>query len=254
MHVPERVTLSGPQGPWVCWPRCLLSCAQGPPAPRPDRASPQVPEIVSVLRSKLQETWEEHVRQAAQHSVSLLASQHCEAVVSSLLGSPLPFDRYWGCRPSAINGALAQAPGLGSVGPSCHLPPRSASTWEPTGPLGPAQGCCATLGVPWVAPHTLSGPRVPVGGLGSPSRDLPSARPGPAFTAHLLSPASRPPWPGPQAELGKRPRLPHHQCVPHSHANLEFPPVSGPACGCSRLGHLALPGLLLPFFAVPIVG
>ncbi|XP_039702005.1 maestro heat-like repeat-containing protein family member 1 isoform X12 [Pteropus medius] len=52
----------------------------------------KVPEIVSVLRSKLQETWEEHVRQATQYSVSLLASQHCEAVVSSLLGSPLPFD------------------------------------------------------------------------------------------------------------------------------------------------------------------
>lgn len=65
---------------------------------------PQVPEIVSVLRSKLQETGEEHVRQATQNSVSLLASQHCEAVVSSLLGSPLPFDRYWGCQPSAING------------------------------------------------------------------------------------------------------------------------------------------------------
>lgn len=76
---------------------------------------PQVPEIVSVLRSKLQETWEEHVRQATQYSVSLLASQHCEAVVSSLLGSPLPFDRYRGCRPCAIHRALAQAPGLGSL-------------------------------------------------------------------------------------------------------------------------------------------
>lgn len=53
-----------------------------------------MPEIVSVLRSKLQETTEEHVLRAAQHSVCLLASQHCEAVVSSLLGSPLPFDRY----------------------------------------------------------------------------------------------------------------------------------------------------------------
>nr|KAF6405277.1 maestro heat like repeat family member 1 [Rousettus aegyptiacus] len=54
----------------------------------------KVPEIVSVLRSKLQETGEEHVRQATQNSVSLLASQHCEAVVSSLLGSPLPFDSH----------------------------------------------------------------------------------------------------------------------------------------------------------------
>ncbi|XP_047698456.1 maestro heat-like repeat-containing protein family member 1 isoform X4 [Prionailurus viverrinus] len=54
----------------------------------------KVPEIVSVLRSKLQETREEHVLQAAQHSVYLLASQHCAAVVSSLLGGPLPFDSH----------------------------------------------------------------------------------------------------------------------------------------------------------------
>lgn len=49
---------------------------------------------MSVLRSKLQETREEHVLQSAQHSVYVLASQHYVAVVSSLLGSPLPFDRY----------------------------------------------------------------------------------------------------------------------------------------------------------------
>nr|XP_055170134.1 maestro heat-like repeat-containing protein family member 1 isoform X1 [Nyctereutes procyonoides] len=54
----------------------------------------KVPEIVSVLRSKLQETREEYVVQAAQHSVHLLASQHCAAVVTSLLGSPLPFDSH----------------------------------------------------------------------------------------------------------------------------------------------------------------
>ncbi|XP_070078665.1 maestro heat-like repeat-containing protein family member 1 isoform X6 [Equus caballus] len=54
----------------------------------------KVPEIVSVLRSKLQETREEYVLQAAQHSVYLLASQHRTAVVSSLLGSPLPFDSH----------------------------------------------------------------------------------------------------------------------------------------------------------------
>lgn len=54
----------------------------------------KVPEIVSVLRSKLQETPEEHVLRAAQHSVCLLAAQHCEAVVSSLLASPLPFDSH----------------------------------------------------------------------------------------------------------------------------------------------------------------
>ncbi|XP_012503521.1 PREDICTED: maestro heat-like repeat-containing protein family member 1 isoform X4 [Propithecus coquereli] len=53
----------------------------------------KVPEIVSVLRSKLQET-QEHILPATQHSVYLLASQHCAAVVSSLLGSPLPFDSH----------------------------------------------------------------------------------------------------------------------------------------------------------------
>ncbi|KAM6148277.1 maestro heat-like repeat-containing protein family member 1 [Rhynchocyon petersi] len=54
----------------------------------------KVPEIVSVLRCKLQETQEEHVLKAAQHSVCLLGSQHCAAVVSSLLGSTLPLDSH----------------------------------------------------------------------------------------------------------------------------------------------------------------
>ncbi|EHH64490.1 HEAT repeat-containing protein 7A [Macaca fascicularis] len=53
-----------------------------------------VPEIVSVLRSKLQEAQGEHVLPAAQHSMYLLATQHCAAVVSSLLGSPLPLDSH----------------------------------------------------------------------------------------------------------------------------------------------------------------
>ncbi|KAF3822839.1 hypothetical protein GH733_008213 [Mirounga leonina] len=68
----------------------------------------QVPEIVSVLRSKLQETREEYVLQAARHSVYLLASQHCAAVVSSLLGSPLPFDSHT----CILWRALAVEPGL----------------------------------------------------------------------------------------------------------------------------------------------
>ncbi|KAM8786647.1 maestro heat-like repeat-containing protein family member 1 isoform 1-T1 [Rhynchonycteris naso] len=54
----------------------------------------KVPEVMSVLCSKLQGTREEHVLQAAQHSVHILASQHCAAVVTSLLGSPLPFDSH----------------------------------------------------------------------------------------------------------------------------------------------------------------
>ncbi|XP_069882138.1 maestro heat-like repeat-containing protein family member 1 isoform X2 [Dipodomys merriami] len=68
----------------------------------------KVPEIVSVLRSKLQETQEDHVLPAAQHSVYLLASQHCAAVVSSLLGSPLPFDSHT----CALWRALAVEPSL----------------------------------------------------------------------------------------------------------------------------------------------
>ncbi|XP_027949271.1 maestro heat-like repeat-containing protein family member 1 isoform X6 [Eumetopias jubatus] len=68
----------------------------------------KVPEIVSMLRSKLQETQEEYVLQAAQHSVYLLASQHCAAVVSSLLGSPLPFDSHT----CTLWRALAVEPGL----------------------------------------------------------------------------------------------------------------------------------------------
>ncbi|XP_063499111.1 maestro heat-like repeat-containing protein family member 1 isoform X8 [Symphalangus syndactylus] len=54
----------------------------------------KVPEIVSVLRSKLQEAQGEHILPAAQHSVYLLATQHCAAMVSSLLGSPLPLDSH----------------------------------------------------------------------------------------------------------------------------------------------------------------
>lgn len=62
---------------------------------------------MSVLRSKLQETREEHVLQSAQHSVYVLASQHCVAVVASLLGSPLPFDRYL---VSTVRGPCAPVP------------------------------------------------------------------------------------------------------------------------------------------------
>ncbi|XP_055482603.1 maestro heat-like repeat-containing protein family member 1 isoform X2 [Psammomys obesus] len=68
----------------------------------------KVPEIVSMLRAKLRDTQEEHILPAAQHSVYLLASQHCEAVVSSLLGSPLPFDSHT----CALWRALAVEPSL----------------------------------------------------------------------------------------------------------------------------------------------
>lgn len=81
---------------------------------------PQVPEIVSMLRTKLQETREEYVLQAAQHSVYLLASQHCAAVVSSLLGSPLPFDRYVHL-PACCGGSKPRiSPDTGLEGPACR--------------------------------------------------------------------------------------------------------------------------------------
>ncbi|XP_048338639.1 LOW QUALITY PROTEIN: maestro heat-like repeat-containing protein family member 1 [Sphaerodactylus townsendi] len=52
----------------------------------------KVPEILEVVHAKLQEVDEEHVRKAAQQTVYILASQHKAAVVSSLLGNPLPLD------------------------------------------------------------------------------------------------------------------------------------------------------------------
>ncbi|KYO40928.1 maestro heat-like repeat-containing protein family member 1 isoform B [Alligator mississippiensis] len=52
----------------------------------------KVPDIVSVIHSKLQEVDEEHVRKSVQQTVYILASQHRTAVVCSLLGSSLPFD------------------------------------------------------------------------------------------------------------------------------------------------------------------
>ncbi|KAF6100205.1 maestro heat like repeat family member 1 [Phyllostomus discolor] len=68
----------------------------------------KVPEIVSVLRCRVQDTQDAHVLQAAQHSVHILASQHCPAVVSSLLGSPLPFDSHT----CTLWRALAVEPGV----------------------------------------------------------------------------------------------------------------------------------------------
>uniref|UniRef100_A0A452V533 Maestro heat like repeat family member 1 n=1 Tax=Ursus maritimus TaxID=29073 RepID=A0A452V533_URSMA len=88
----------------------------------------KVPEIVSVLRTKLQETREEYVLQAAQHSVYLLASQHCAAVVSSLLGSPLPFDRYVHL-PACCGGSKPRiSPDTGLEGPACRYGPCPQAT------------------------------------------------------------------------------------------------------------------------------
>ncbi|EMP27282.1 HEAT repeat-containing protein 7A [Chelonia mydas] len=54
----------------------------------------KVPVIMALIHSKLQEVDEEHLRKAAQQTVYILASQHKTAVVSSLLGSSLPFDSH----------------------------------------------------------------------------------------------------------------------------------------------------------------
>lgn len=128
LHMHPEAASCAPQAPVLCWcwkgSQCVrvrvpsLTCV----APRP-----QVPEIVSVLRSKLQETREEYILQAAQHSVHLLASQHCAAVVTSLLGSPLPFDRY--LAPAGCAGSACSQPFLHSVsqlGP-CGAP---ATIWS----------------------------------------------------------------------------------------------------------------------------
>ncbi|XP_064010558.1 maestro heat-like repeat-containing protein family member 1 isoform X2 [Pogoniulus pusillus] len=54
----------------------------------------KVPDIMSIIHSKLEEVDEEHVRKAAQQTVYILASQHKSVVVSSLLGTSLPFDSH----------------------------------------------------------------------------------------------------------------------------------------------------------------
>ncbi|XP_051467337.1 LOW QUALITY PROTEIN: maestro heat-like repeat-containing protein family member 1 [Apus apus] len=54
----------------------------------------KVPDILSIIHSKLEEVDEEHIRKAAQQTVFILASQHKSVVVSSLLGSSLPFDSH----------------------------------------------------------------------------------------------------------------------------------------------------------------
>ncbi|XP_037383816.1 maestro heat-like repeat-containing protein family member 1 isoform X2 [Talpa occidentalis] len=92
----------------------------------------KVPEVVSVLRCRLQETPAEHVLQAARHSVYLLASQHHAAVVSSLLGSPLPFDSHsctlW--RALAMEPSLtAQVLGLLLDKMGCDVPFKESRTF-----------------------------------------------------------------------------------------------------------------------------
>ncbi|KAM6282662.1 LOW QUALITY PROTEIN: maestro heat-like repeat-containing protein family member 1 [Porphyrio hochstetteri] len=54
----------------------------------------KVPDLVSILHSKLEELDEEPVRKAAQQTLFILATQHRSVVVSSLLSSALPFDSH----------------------------------------------------------------------------------------------------------------------------------------------------------------
>ncbi|NXA57418.1 MROH1 protein, partial [Nothocercus julius] len=70
----------------------------------------KVPDLMSIIHSKLQEVDEEHVRKAAQQTVYILASQHKSVVVASLLGSALPFDSHT----CAMWRALASEPALTS--------------------------------------------------------------------------------------------------------------------------------------------
>ena len=64
---------------------------------------------MSIIHSKLEEVDEEHIRKAAQQTVYILASQHKSVVVSSLLGSALPFDRSCPAPPPRPAPCLASA-------------------------------------------------------------------------------------------------------------------------------------------------
>ncbi|KAG8515439.1 Maestro heat-like repeat-containing protein family member 1 [Galemys pyrenaicus] len=109
------------------WDRALTPSSRPGASPERQCRPLQVPEVVSVLRCRLQETPAEHVLQAARHSVHLLATQHHAAVVSSLLGSPLPFDRY--CRPAGLRRPLLCLAG-GWALPALPLPVQAQGSSE----------------------------------------------------------------------------------------------------------------------------
>ncbi|XP_068093944.1 maestro heat-like repeat-containing protein family member 1 isoform X2 [Hyperolius riggenbachi] len=52
----------------------------------------KVPEIIERVHEQLEESSEEHVKKAAIQTVYILATQHVNAVISSLLASPIPYD------------------------------------------------------------------------------------------------------------------------------------------------------------------
>lgn len=193
----------------VLWPQRDSSWRRGVSGLTAVAICLQVPEIVSVLRSKLQETREEYILQAAQHSVYLLASQHRTAVVSSLLGSPLPFDRY------PVPASL-----LGWTGRCLPLHP-SSSAWEPARPRGlgwegdrPWPGVAVpTLSGPSAAQQALCRPPVSVGALGWLSQALPCTLQS-LFSVGCRIICKRTPRPGPIFEPGKGPRPPCTACSP----------------------------------------
>ncbi|XP_074539484.1 maestro heat-like repeat-containing protein family member 1 isoform X1 [Halichoeres trimaculatus] len=54
----------------------------------------QVPEMLEVLHSRLQSITEEQVRVAAGQTVLILASQHLQTVINTLVNQPLPYDSW----------------------------------------------------------------------------------------------------------------------------------------------------------------
>ena len=53
----------------------------------------QVPEVLEVLHLRMQVISEDQVKVAVAQSILILATQHLQTVVSTLISYPLPFDR-----------------------------------------------------------------------------------------------------------------------------------------------------------------
>lgn len=53
----------------------------------------QVPEMLEVLHNRLQIIAEDQVKVAVAQSILILAMQHLQTVINTLISYPLPFDR-----------------------------------------------------------------------------------------------------------------------------------------------------------------
>lgn len=53
----------------------------------------QVPEMLEVLHNRLQVISEEQVKVAVGQSILILATQHLQTLVNTLVAYPLPYDR-----------------------------------------------------------------------------------------------------------------------------------------------------------------